>query len=109
MRAIKTQAEENQRKAADILSLYERMKREVTELTRSQYAIHTLDWVFERPIFKSSDFVASSGIPAPTANRILGVLRGGEVLKVLMEACGNRPATLCFPALLNIAEGREAF
>lgn len=85
------------------------MKREVTELTRSQYAIHTLDWVFERPIFKSSDFVASSGIPAPTAKRILGVLRGGGVLMVLVEAGGNRPATLCFPALLNIAEGREAF
>lgn len=109
LQAIKTQAEENQHKAADILALYERMKREVTELTRSQYAIHTLDWVFERPIFKSSDFVANSSIPIPTAKRILSVLRGGGVLKVLMEAGGNRPATLCFPALLNIAEGREAF
>jgi Fic family protein len=109
LRAIKTQAEENQRKAADILALYERMKREVTELTRSQYAIHALDWIFERPIFKSSDFVASSGIPAPTAKRILGVLRGAGMLKVLVEAGGNRPATLCLPALLNIAEGRAAF
>lgn len=107
--AIKTQAEENQRKAADILALYERMKLEVAELTRSQYAIHALDWIFERPIFKSSDFVASSGIPAPTAKRILAVLRDATVLKVLVEASGSRPATLCFPSLLNIAEGREAF
>lgn len=109
LQAIKTQAEENQRKAADILALYERMKHAVTALTRSQYAIHTLDWVFERPIFKSSDFVASSGIPAPTAKRILSVLRGDGVLKVLVAAGGNRPATLCFPALLNIAEGRAVF
>lgn len=78
-------------------------------LTRSQYSIHALDWIFERPIFKSSDFVASAGIPEPTAKRILPALREAGVLRVLMEASGRRAATLCFPALLNIAEGREAF
>lgn len=109
LQAIKAQAEENQRKAADILALYERMKHEVTSLTPSQYAIHALDWIFERPIFKSSDFVASSGIPQPTARRILSVLREAGTLRVLLEASGQRAATLCFPALLNIAEGREAF
>lgn len=107
--ALKTQAEENQQKAAAILGLYERMKREVADLTRSQYAIHALDWIFERPIFKSSDFVASSGIPEPTAKRILPVLREAGVLRVLVEASGRRAFTLCFPALLNIAEGRDAF
>lgn len=109
LRALKAQAEENQQKAAAILDLYERMKREVTDLTRSQYAIRALDWIFERPIFRSSDFVASSGIPAPTARRFLVVLRDAGVLKQLAVARGRRAATLCFPALLNIAEGREAF
>lgn len=109
LQAIKIQAEENQRKAADILVLYERMKRELADLTRSQYAIHALDWIFERPIFKSSDFVASSGIPEPTAKRMLPALREAGVLRALVEASGRRAATLCFPALLNIAEGREAF
>jgi Fic family protein len=107
--ALKTQAEENQQKAAAILGLYERMKREVADLTRSQYAIHALDWLFERPIFKSSDFVASAGIPEPTAKRIVPALREAGILRVLVEASGRRAATLCFPALLNIAEGREAF
>lgn len=107
--ALKAQAEENQQKAAAILGLYERMKREVADLTRSQYAIHALDWIFERPIFKSSDFVASAGIPEPTAKRIVPAMREAGVLRVLVEASGRRAATLCFPALLNIAEGREAF
>ena len=107
--AIKAQAEENQSKAEAVLALYERMKREVTDLTRSQYAIHALDWIFERPVFKSSDFVASSGIPGPTAKRIVPALRESGVLRVLVVASGRRAATLCFPALLNIAEGREAF
>lgn len=109
LNALKAQAEENQHKAAAILSLYEAMKRQVAELTRSQYAIHALDWIFGRPIFKSSDFVASAGIPEPTAKRILPELREAGVLRVLMEASGRRAATLCFPALLNIAEGWDAF
>lgn len=107
--AIKAQAEENQQKAAAILDLYERMKREVVDLTRSQYAIHALDWIFERPIFRSSDFVASAGIPEPTAKRIVPALREAGILRLLVEASGRRAATLCFPALLNIAEGREVF
>lgn len=107
--ALKTQAEENQSKAAAILDLYERMKRQVADLTRSQYSIHALDWIFERPVFKSSDFVASAGIPDATAKRILAVLRDANILRVMLEGSGRRAATLCFPTLLNIAEGREAF
>lgn len=56
-----------------------------------------------------SDFVATSSIPEPTAKRILPALREAGILRVLVEASGRRAATLCFPALLNIAEGQEAF
>lgn len=109
LRAVQAQAEENQRRATAILDLYERMKREIPELTRSQYAIRAVDWIFERPIFKNSDFVASAGIPEPTAKRIIVVLRQEEVLRDLVEASGRRAAVLCFPALLNIAEGSDLF
>lgn len=107
--ALKAQAEENQNKAASILTLYEQMKRQVVELTRSQYAIHALDWIFERPIFKSSDFVSSAGIPEASAKRILSVLRDAGILRVMLEGSGRRAATLSFPTLLNIAEGRDIF
>ena len=78
-------------------------------MTRSQYAILALDWIFERPIFKSSDFVTSAGIPEGTAKRILSLLRRESVLRDLVEASGRRAAVLCFPALLNIAEGQRRF
>ena len=107
LEAIRSQAEDNLMKAQGILALYEEMKRRVPEMTRSQYAIRALDWIFERPIFKSSDFVESAGIPAPTARRFLGVLQTGAVLRVLAAGSGRRAAVLAFPALLNIAEGRE--
>lgn len=109
LEAIRAQAEDNLSKAQGILTLYEEMKRRVPEMTRSQYAIRALDWIFGRPIFRTSDFVDSAGIPAPTAKRFLGVLKEGGVLRVLAAAGGRRAAVLAFPALLSIAEGREVF
>ncbi len=109
LNAVKAQAEENQKKAEDILSLYEAMKRKMVELTRSQYAIHALDWIFGRPIFKSSDFIASAGIPGNTAKRMLPALRDAGILNVMVEARGRKASVLCFPELLNIAEGRSVF
>ena len=109
LEAVRDQAEENLTKTRAILELYEVMKRRVSAATRSQYAIHALDWIFGRPIFKSSDFVASAGIPDPSAKRILAVLRDEGVLTVMQQGRGRRATVLAFPALLNIAEGREAF
>lgn len=109
LEATRSQAEANHQKASDILSLYGSMKPRLHELTRSQYVVHALDWMFERPIFSSSDFVEAAGIPAPTARRVLRVLQQNEVLRALTPARGRRPAILAFPELLNIAEGTRAF
>jgi hypothetical protein len=79
------------------------------DLTHSQYALHALDWIFERPIFKRSDFVKSTSIPRATALRILNILRDHNILTVLEQARGSKSATLVFSALLNIAEGKELF
>ncbi len=83
------------------------MKHRVPEMTRSQYAIRALDWIFERPIFSSSNFLKLALIPVPTARRFLNVLLDGNVLRVLSAARGRRARILVFPALLAIVEGRE--
>jgi Fic family protein len=106
---VKAQAEENLIKTNSILELYNKLKIQMVELTHSQYAIHALDWIFDKPIFKSSDFVETSQIPAPTARRILSVLREEVLIKTLVKASGRRSAVYAFHSLLNIAEGREAF
>ena len=112
LNALKNQAEENIQKANAILDLYNDLKKRIPELTHSQYAMRAVDWIFEKPIFKGNDFTDSSGIPAPTARRILDALRDkkdGEILKILIEASGRRPAVYIFSKLLNIAEGYDAF
>ena len=107
--ALTAQAESNARKAKEILDLYETKKNWIADQTHSQHAIRALDFLFDRPIFRSADFVAHSGIPQPSAKRILKVLRDEGLLRVVREASGRRSAILVFPELLNIAEGQEAF
>lgn len=109
LNVVRMQAEENLAKAQAILDLYNQMKTRFVELTHSQYAIHALDWIFERPIFKSSDFVRSAHIPKPTAQRILALLKSGNILQEILAGKGRRAATLAYPELLNIAEGYDVF
>jgi Fic family protein len=107
--ALTIQAKENQSKATGILNLYSQKKFEITDLTRSQYGIRALDWIFERPIFKSTDFVDSVAIPKPTARRILKTLTEKNILKPLVQGKGRRATTYGFTELLNLAEGYNAF
>lgn len=109
LRAVRHQAEVNESKATSFLRLYEELKPLITEWTHSQYSIHTLDWIFRKPVFNTVAFVNGSGIPAPTARRVIRVLREQGLLRVMREGSGRRPAILAFPRLMNLAEGREVF
>ncbi|MGH6816193.1 MAG: Fic family protein, partial [Hyphomicrobiaceae bacterium] len=75
LQAIVAQADENRHRARQIMGLYRVHKDWIAEATHSQYAVRALDWMFARPIFKTSDFIASSGIPKETSKRILRIVR----------------------------------
>ena len=109
LNAVKTQAASNEAKARAILELYNRKKMQMVQLTHSQYSIMALGWIFQRPIFKSSDFIHSVDIPDSTAKRIIVVFRKNNLLKTLEKAAGRRSAVYTFSELLNIAEGKKAF
>jgi Fic family protein len=106
LRALIEQAKTNQARVQAILDLYRARKDWITEQTHSQYSVRALDWMFQRPIFRASDFGVSAGIPGPTAARILRISRDNHLVRELRSASGRRSAILCFPELLNIAEGR---
>ena len=109
LRTVISQAEDNQRRAQDILALYRTRKDWIVEVTKSQYAVRGLDWMFQRPIFKTSDFAETAGIPPQTANRILRQLRDAGLLREIRARSGRRAAILAFRELLNIAEDGEGF
>ncbi len=107
LRAILEQAQTNATRVVTILDLYERMKRQISDILKSQYAIQVLDALFDRPIFQSPDFVERSGIPKNSALPFLRMLKEAGILHALREQSGRRPAILAFPELLNCAEGRK--
>ena len=50
-----------------------------------------------------------TGIPRPTARRILNLLRDNGLLKMIRAGKGRRPGIYVFPELVNIAEGTPVF
>ncbi len=107
LKAIVEQAGNNQTKAKDILSLYETMKLKISDATRSQYAIHAVDFIFNRPFFNATDFVDVADIPNSTARNMLRKLRDFHILKEIQPSSGRRPAIFAFPELINITEGSK--
>lgn len=102
--ALIEQARSNTKKTQGILSLYERMKQDVPRVTRSQYAIRAIDTLFDRPVFRSTDFVQRSGIPKDSALRILGELKKNGLISDLRPGGGRRAAVMIFPELMQITE-----
>ena len=107
LNAITIQAKTNSKKVRTIMDLYDEMKESIHATTHSQYSIAVLDALFNRPIFKTTDFVADTGLHKTTAMGLLKQLRDADVLTTLQEASGRRASVLCFSRLINIAEGKE--
>jgi Fic family protein len=107
--ALIEQAKANTEKAQGILSLYDRTIKRIQTLTHSQFTHAATEFLFHRPVFKSTAFINESGITTDTARVILTKLTKGSVIRSLSASSGRRPGIFCFPELLNIAEGRKAF
>lgn len=111
LQAIVTQAGQNSARVTAIQALYEEMKLAIQEATHSQYTVHVLDAIFTKPIFRSSDLTAQLnkefGVHEKTTPGLLRQMRDAEILRELEAGSGRRPATLCFPRLVNLAEGRD--
>ncbi len=108
LKGIREQAAENERRARAILDLYERIKLRAVEITHSQHAIRAVDFLFRTPIFSGPVFTNASGIPRPTAGRILTRLRQDRIVRPIIQGRGRRPGVFAFRELIDVAEGRKA-
>ena len=85
---------------------------EYLEANREEYyTVHLLDAIFSKPIFRSTDLaqqlLRDFEIHEKTTTSLLRQLREADILRELQPGSGRRPATLCFPSLINLAEGKE--
>jgi Fic family protein len=109
LQAVIEQARHNAAKAAAINSLYESMKDRVQAATHSQYTFTLLDAIFDKPVFTSSALLEKTGIQRNTLMTLLRQLKDAGILRTLQEGGGRRPATMVFPEIINIVEGRNIF
>lgn len=109
LKSVVQQANENATKTKDILTLYDKTLHQIADLTGSKSAIYAVDFIFQRPIFRSSDFVANPNIQNQTARRILSIMKESELLVELQGSSGRKPGIYGFRSLLNIVEGQDIF
>lgn len=104
--AVRDQAQINTQRVQKINNLYESMKENVRDLTRSQHSAQLVDCLFDRPIFRVSD-IEKNKIPRPTAHALVSQLVKAKIIRVLRPAAGRRPAIYIYRELLNVAEGNH--
>ncbi len=111
LQAITIQTRDNSGRVKAIMTLYEQMKIRIHEVTHSQYSVYVLDAIFNKPVFRVADVAKqlnnSNHMHEKTTSDLLRQLKDADILTLLQPSSGRRSATLCFPALLNLAEGRE--
>lgn len=108
--AIAVQGEANTARARAIMDLYDSLKRRVIETTHSQYAVPLLDFIFQHPVFASSQLLSQPNLPSKTAiSGMITKLKGAGVLHVVRDSRGRRSQILAQPDLISVCEGRPVY
>lgn len=102
LKAIEEQSRLNSSKAIEIQSLYEKMKTDVVAYTHSQYAIQTIDALFNLLIFSNAEFRSYSNIPKSSTIRIIKQLSEAKVIHLLKKGSGKKPSVYIFQDLFEI-------
>jgi Fic family protein len=106
--ALIEQAQTNVVKARQIHDLYDDLKKQVLNLTRSQFAVPLLDLMFQRPIFQSTHLDGQPSMPSkPMIMNMLGKLKKADILKVVRPGSGPRAQVLALVQLVNLCEGKK--
>lgn len=100
--AVEQQAIRNLEIAERIRALYEEMKLIFAEKLSSKYSVLALDYMFTNPVFRNNKFTSGSGIPHTTAARFTRILLETQVIDVLEESSGRKPALYSFEPLLKL-------
>lgn len=94
-----------------MMALYEVIKVTIQDIAHSQYYVHLLDALFNKPVFKTSDLVKqlkqTHGIHEKTTPGLLRQLKEAGILRELQAGSGRRAAVLCFSRIINLAEGKD--
>jgi Fic family protein len=102
LKAVEVQANKNLEIAEKIQHLYEDMKSVFSEKLSSRWCISALDYIFTYPVFRNNKFTSKSGIPKATAQRFTRILEKENIIKLVQEASGRKPALYSFEPLMTL-------
>ncbi len=105
LEGLTDQAQENYSKAKSILNLYSEAKEKIIALTRSKFAIPLLDFIFNKPIFRSSNlYQLKNAASRPKVLSMLNTLVENKILTVVIKGRGPKSALYAFDQLIEICE-----
>lgn len=108
--AVINQANKNNRRADEIISLYNTMKERFEEASRSQYTRRALEAFFKKPFINSKDFYEEiRSENRNQANKILKTLEENQLIALFRKGKGSVPSIYVMPELVNITEGKQIF
>lgn len=98
------QAKKNVLLAKEILLLYDKLKSEIMDLTGSKYSIRILDFLFEKPVFTSTDFLNYLGANRAVVRRNIEKLAAENIISPLERGTGTKATVYRFSRLLEITD-----
>jgi len=87
---------------SEIKKLYEKMKVVFADTLSSKWSFTALDYIFTNPVFRNNKFTNHSGIPKTTAKRFTPMLLEQNLITVVEEASGSKPALYSFEPLIQL-------
>lgn len=106
--AVHEQAQGNATKATAMLDLYNNLKGRFLEVTRSQFAVPLLDFIFSTPIFQPGQVRWATAAPSrPQLTTMLLALHKASLLTVIRKGAGQLPYIWSLAPLIELTERRS--
>lgn len=102
--AVVNQSESNLNLVRSIIELYERKKREVSDLLHTDQAIYIVDMLFDTPVFRANELHQRLDIQRQRAAQYIRSLKDAGIIVEIRPSSGRTPALLSFEDLWNITD-----
>ena len=104
LNAVVKQSKSNLHLVRNIIDLYERKKRQISELLHTDKAIYIVDMLFDTPVFRANELHQRLNIQRQRAAQYIRSLKDAGIVVELRSASGRTPALLSFEDLWKITD-----
>ncbi|PCJ43624.1 MAG: cell filamentation protein Fic [SAR86 cluster bacterium] len=104
LNAVVKQSENNLNLVRKVIELYDRKKREISELLHTDQAIYIVDMLFDTPVFRANKLHQRLNIQRQRAAQYIRSLKDAGIIVEIRPSSGRTPALLSFEDLWKITD-----